>query len=81
MVAQKIFGLIFYRPIKKITTDSETLRLYLDPYLKEAKKQILIDEGMNKQGEIFLELCNTVNFFFSDNYEGKEKEGREDREE
>lgn len=36
---------------------------------------------MNKQGEIFLELCNTVNFFFSDNYEGKEKEGREDREE
>ena len=59
-------GLIFYRMIKKISTNKDTLMLYLYPYLRETKKQILIEEGMEKHGEKYLELCKVVNYFFSD---------------
>ena len=38
VVAQKLFGLIFYRMIRKISSDKENLMLYLYPYLRETKK-------------------------------------------
>ena len=38
MIAQKILGLIFHRMIRKISSDDETLMLYLYPYLRETKK-------------------------------------------
>ena len=37
-VSQKLFSLIFYRMIQKISSDKETLMLYLYPYLRETKK-------------------------------------------
>ena len=40
--------------------------LYLYPFLRETKKQILIDEGMDGHGDKYLELCKVINFFFSD---------------
>mmetsp|Transcript_7761 Transcript_7761/g.10953 ORF Transcript_7761/g.10953 Transcript_7761/m.10953 type:complete len:166 (-) Transcript_7761:2018-2515(-) len=65
-VALRIFGLIFNRMIKKITSSTETLMLYLYPYLRESKKQILIEEAMSKQGNTYMELVKVINFFFSD---------------
>ena len=59
-------GLVFYRMIKKISKDKDTLMLYLYPYLRETKKQILIEEGMEKHGEKYLELCNVINYFLTD---------------
>ena len=38
LVAIKIFGLIFNKMIKKIKRDTDTLMLYLYPYLRESKK-------------------------------------------
>ena len=67
LVAKKIMGLIFYRMIKKISSTVDTLKLYLYPYLKETKKQILIEEGMSRQGETYLELVDVVSCFFSEN--------------
>lgn len=61
----KILGLIFHPTIKKISESQESLKMYLYPYLRETKKQILIDEGMQKQGSTFVELCKVVDFFFS----------------
>ena len=55
-------GLVFYRMIKKISKDKDTLMLYLYPYLRETKKQILIEEGMEKHGEKYLELCKVINY-------------------
>lgn len=72
IVAQKILGLIFYRMINKITADEQTLLLYLYPYLRETKKQILIDEAMSKKGTTYLELCKVVNFFLSNNDYGSD---------
>ena len=71
-VALKILGLLFHRIIRKITADTETrsstetLMLYLYPYLRESKKQILIEEAMSKQGNTYMELIKVINFFFSD---------------
>ena len=59
-------GLVFYRMIKKISKDKDTLMLYLYPYLRETKKQILIEEGMEKHGEKYLELCKVINYFLTD---------------
>lgn len=66
IVAQKLLGLIFYRMVRKISSDKENLMIYLYPYMRETKKQILIDEGMDSHGEKYLELCNIVNYFFTD---------------
>ena len=65
-IAQHIMGLIFYRMIKKISTSVESLKLYLYPYLRETKKQILVEEGMQKQGSTYQELVDVVNCFFAD---------------
>ena len=51
--------------ITKISENTSTLMLYLYPYLKETKKQILIDEGMLKEGQMYLELCKVLKFFLS----------------
>lgn len=73
-VAKKILGLIFFRMIKKMSADTDKLMLYLYPYLRETKKQILIDEGMQKQGGTFLELCAVVNHFFAGNDYQRDKQ-------
>ena len=64
-ISKNILGLIFYRAINKITQSKETLILHLYPYLRETKKQVLIEEGMKSRGSTFLELCKVVNYFFS----------------
>jgi len=66
LIAKKIMGLIFYRMIKKISSSIDTLKLYLYPYLRETKKQILIEEGMTRQGDTYLELVDVMSCFFSD---------------
>ena len=53
--------------IKKIASSKDTLMLYLYPYLRESKKNILIEEHMDNHGEMYLELCEVVNYFFADN--------------
>ena len=65
VVAEKILGLVFFRMVKKLSQSTDTLQLYLYPYLRETKKQILIDEGLVNHGESFLVLCQLVNTFFS----------------
>lgn len=64
-IARKIMQLIFFRIIKKIAKDMETLKLNLYPYLRETKKQILVEEAMQISGDTYMELVDVVNFFFS----------------
>lgn len=64
-IAGKIMQLVFFRIIKKVAKDLETLKLNLYPYLRETKKQILVEEAMQISGDTYMELVDVIIFFFA----------------